>query len=88
MKFCAIVSMAVVSCFPAAAASRFDLGSLGKLARVTDPQISPDGKSVVVVVARPNYEDNRFDAELVLVGLAGGQQRVLTRDRLAVSAPR
>lgn len=40
-------------------AKRFDLDSAAKLARLSDPQISPDGKSIVVVVARANYEDNR-----------------------------
>src|SRR5689334_17280369 len=71
-----------------AAAGRFDLSSLGKLARVSDPQIAPDSKSIVVVVSRPNYEANRFDAELVLVSLGGGAQRSLTRDRQNLSSPR
>ena len=68
--------------------ARFDIPSVGKLARVADPQISPDGKSIVVIVSRPNYEDNRFDAELVLVDIASGQQRVLSHDRRQVSSPR
>jgi hypothetical protein len=59
MRFLVALSVAALTCFPAPGASRFELVSLGKLARVSDPQISPDGKSVVVVVARPNYEDNR-----------------------------
>ena len=32
------------------------------LVRVTDPQIAPDGKSIVVVMSRANYEENRYDA--------------------------
>ena len=40
-------------------AKRFDLDSAAKLVRLSDPQITPDGRSIVVVVARANYEDNR-----------------------------
>ncbi|HEV8199800.1 MAG TPA: hypothetical protein VGS03_07260, partial [Candidatus Polarisedimenticolia bacterium] len=51
----------------AASAGRFDLDTLARLTRVSDPQISPDGRSIVVIVSRPNYEDNRTDSEMVLV---------------------
>lgn len=69
-------------------ASRFDFSSLGKLARVADPQISPDGRSIVAVVSTPNYEDDRFDAKLVLIDVASHQQRFLTSERRGVSSPR
>jgi dipeptidyl aminopeptidase/acylaminoacyl peptidase len=69
-------------------AGRFDLDAIGKLVGVSDPQLSPDGKSVVVVVSRPNYDKNRNDSELVLVDVASGKQRVLTRDRSGSSQPR
>jgi dipeptidyl aminopeptidase/acylaminoacyl peptidase len=61
---------------------------LGRLVGVSDPQISPDGKSVAVVVGRPNYDKNRSDTELVLVDVASGKQRVLTRERESVGQPR
>ncbi len=72
----------------AVCAARYDLSQLGKVVRVTDPQISPDGTSVVVVVSRPNYEENRFDAELILVDTASGNRRVLTRERRELTSPR
>jgi dipeptidyl aminopeptidase/acylaminoacyl peptidase len=75
-------------CSAAMAAGRFEIATLGKLVRVADPQISPDGKSIVIVVSRPNYEDNRFDGELVLVDIATRKQRVLTHDRRSLSSPR
>jgi dipeptidyl aminopeptidase/acylaminoacyl peptidase len=75
-------------CATAVLAARFDLSSLGKLMRVSDPQISPDGKSIAVVVSKPNYEDNRFDADVVVIDIASHRQRVLTRDRRSVSSPR
>ncbi len=67
---------------------RMELEDLGRIVRISDPQIAPDGKSVVVVVSRPNYEENRYDAGLMLVGIRDGSLRALTHDRRAVSHPR
>src|SRR5262249_727255 len=69
-------------------AKRFDLASVAKLVRLSDPQITPDGKSIVVVVARANYEDNRWENELTLVDVATGAERALTSGRHDVSQPR
>src|SRR5437899_1942818 len=46
---------------------RISLDDLGKLVGVSDPQIAPDGKSIVIVVCRANVDRDRFDHELVLV---------------------
>jgi dipeptidyl aminopeptidase/acylaminoacyl peptidase len=75
---------------PGAVAStgRFDLEALARLTKVSDPQISPDGRSIVVIVSRPNYDDNRTDSEMILVDIATGAQRVLTRGRKQLASPR
>ena len=73
---------------PAKASARFGLDDLGRLIGVSNPQISPDGKSIVVVVSRSNYDKNRTDNELVLVDIATGKQRILTREREGVGQPR
>ena len=70
------------------AQKKFELADYAKFVSITDPQISPDGKSVVIVVSRPDYVNNRFNAELVIVDVASGKKRVLTQDRFAVSSPR
>jgi dipeptidyl aminopeptidase/acylaminoacyl peptidase len=75
--FCALLS-----------AARFDLSTPGRITRVADPQISPDGKSIAVVVSRANFADNRWDGELVLVDTATKAQTVATRGRRGVSQPR
>jgi len=67
---------------------RIQLDDLAKVVTVSDPQISPDGKSIVCVVSRPNFEEDRYDNELVLVEVATGAQRVLTFDRKDVGSPR
>ncbi len=67
---------------------RFTLDDLGMITRVADPQISPDQRSIVILVSRANYEDNRYDAELVLVDVETGNRRVLTRTRRHLGSAR
>jgi dipeptidyl aminopeptidase/acylaminoacyl peptidase len=67
---------------------KFELADYAKFVNISDPQISPDGKSVCIVVSRPDYVQNRYNAELVLVDVASGKKSVLTQDRFAVSSPR
>src|SRR5262245_15107454 len=81
-----IVSLLIVTA--TAQQRRMQLDDFGRLVRVSDPQISPDGKSIVIVVGRANYDENRYDSDLVLVDVATGAQRTLTNDRRSVSHPR
>jgi dipeptidyl aminopeptidase/acylaminoacyl peptidase len=71
-----------------AQARRITLEDLGTIVRLSDPQISPDGRTIAVVVSRPNYDENKHESELVLVEIGTGAQRVLTRGRAKVSFPR
>ncbi len=66
----------------------FDLAWVGKILRITDPRISPDGKSLAVVVAHPDYDEDIYASDLVLVDTATGKTRYLTHDRKHVSFPR
>jgi len=85
----AVVMLLVVVVLPAEqAARRFGLDDFSKVARVSDPQIAPDGRSVAVVVARPNLDDNRHDTELILVDVATGGEQKLVAGHLGVSSPR
>lgn len=67
---------------------RMQLEDLGRVVRVSDPQIAPDGRSIVIIVSRANYDENRYDADIVLVDVATGNQRTLTSERRGVSHPR
>jgi len=71
-----------------ALADRWSPDDRFRLTGVSDPQISPDGKSVAVVVSRPNVKDNRNETEIVAVDIATGAQRPLTFERRGVAAPR
>ena len=88
MKLTVGIASVVFLCLPGFGANRFDVGHLDKIRRVADPQISPDGKSIVIVVSRPNFAEDRYDADLILVDASDGRQRTLTHDRRAVSSPR
>jgi dipeptidyl aminopeptidase/acylaminoacyl peptidase len=67
---------------------RIELEDFAKIVTVSDPQITPDGKSIVCVVSRTNLEQDRFDRDLVLVDIATGAQRTLTTSRKDTGFPR
>ena len=46
--------------------------------RVSDPQVSPDGKQVAYVVANVELEENRSNSDIWLVPIDGGEPRKLT----------
>jgi dipeptidyl aminopeptidase/acylaminoacyl peptidase len=68
--------------------ARLELNDFDKLVSLSNPQLSPDAKSVALVVGRPNLDKNRTDTELVLVDVATGKHRVLTHERRGIGQPR
>jgi len=66
---------------------RFDLEALRRVVSLRDARLSPDGKAIVMVVSRPNYDKDRFEGELVLIDVATGAQRILTDGRPEVGSP-
>lgn len=70
-----------------AQARKIELGDLQKIVGVSSPEISPDGKSIVSIVSRVNWDEDRHDSQLVLVDIATGAQRPLTNIRKGLSSP-
>jgi dipeptidyl aminopeptidase/acylaminoacyl peptidase len=68
--------------------THFTLDRINQIVGLSGPQISPDGKSIVVAVRRAEPETNRWATELVLVDVATGAHRSLTPSRKQVSHPR
>ena len=64
-----------------AQARKIALGDLQKIVGVSNPEIAPDGNSMVIVVSRVNWDEDRHDSQLVLVDIATGA-RILPRGRL------
>ena len=66
---------------------KIELGDLQKIVYVSNPAISPDGKSVVIIVSRVNWDEDRYDSQLVLVDIATGAQRQITNVRKGLDSP-
>src|ERR1051325_8613800 len=80
----------IVLLFVATAAfgERLKVDDAFKLVSVSDPQISPDGKSIAAIVSTPNVAEDRFDSDVVLFDVAGGGKRTLTHERRGLTSPR
>jgi dipeptidyl aminopeptidase/acylaminoacyl peptidase len=68
-------------------AARLHIADLNNIVRISDPQISPNGDSVVFVVAHTNLKKDRSDSEIAIIDLATHQMRILSR-RPDASFPR
>ena len=76
---CVVLWAACLLAWPAgeAAARTFQLGDLQKIVTLGDPQISPDGKAIAVIVSTPDWKTDKPRVELDLVDAARGQRPVL-----------
>ncbi|HZP02581.1 MAG TPA: S9 family peptidase [Terriglobia bacterium] len=61
---------------------------LAKVQRISDPQVSPDGKWVAYVQGAADLEANKVVKHIWLVPLEGGQARQLTRGEGSDTRPR
>ncbi|MDE2451087.1 MAG: hypothetical protein KGO22_19075 [Gammaproteobacteria bacterium] len=78
-----------VGCSTALGAVRdFTLADLRSLVSLSDPQVSPDGRQIAVVVSRPDWNTDKATHEIDLIDVATGTRRALTRYRTDVSSPR
>jgi dipeptidyl aminopeptidase/acylaminoacyl peptidase len=73
---------------PLGAQERLTFDHLRRSVGVGGTEITPDGKTIVVSVTRPNYERNKNESELYAVDVATGATRQLTFDRRSVSGAR
>lgn len=72
----------------ATAAPAFQLGDLQKIVSLGEPQISPDGRRIAVIVSTPDWKTDKSKQELDLVDVASGTLRRLTWKREGISSPR
>jgi dipeptidyl aminopeptidase/acylaminoacyl peptidase len=84
--------LALVACLaaPAHAAGPhpFSVHDLVALERVSEPQVSPDGRQVAFVVRATDLEANRGNPDLWLVGMDGSGLRQLTTHETSDNQPR
>jgi dipeptidyl aminopeptidase/acylaminoacyl peptidase len=67
---------------------RISADDMTKVVRISDPRISPDGKTIAIVVSRGNLKDDAWDAEIDFVDVASHRLRVMTHDRTGASSVR
>ena len=77
-----------LSAHAATAAPAFQLSDLQKIVNLGEPQVSPDGKRVAVIVSTPDWKADKSKQEIDLVDTTSGARRVLTWKREGVSSPR
>ncbi|MDR3350643.1 MAG: S9 family peptidase [Prevotellaceae bacterium] len=58
---------------------RLTANILNSFGRISDPQVSPDGKTVLYGVSYPDIAENKSNRELFTVGTDGNGRRQLTR---------
>ncbi|OGU76713.1 MAG: hypothetical protein A2V93_03610 [Ignavibacteria bacterium RBG_16_34_14] len=84
----AVLTLLIAGQLQIHAQKKFELDDFDKLVSLSDPQISPDGKSIVLVVSKPDLVENKYRRELQIVNIANGSTSTLTYDRPSVSHPR
>ena len=81
-----VAVLALVVALPARqAVRRFTFDDFSKVKRVADPQFSPDGKSIAIIVSEPNLDEDRYVASLVLVDIATSKTTTLVDGAKAIS---
>ena len=70
-----------------AAESRYSFELSRRVVGVSSPRVSPDGRSIAFIVARPDFDRNHNDTELWVADAVSGQPRPLTFERRTVSSP-
>lgn len=70
------------------AQKRFEINDMDRIHTLFDPQISPDGKSILVVVAKPDTLTNTFKSAIHKIDISTQNSQQLTFDRATVRSPR
>lgn len=82
------LGIALACAWPHPSAARtIDFPDLRSEVSVSSPVISPDGKSIAIVVGKNDFEKDQITNQLMLVDVASGAQRALTQGRDDVNSP-
>ena len=67
---------------------RFTIDELLKVRRVSDPQLSPDGKRVAFTIGDVNFDANRVVTHIYVMPIEGGTMKQLTTGDSSATSPR
>ncbi len=84
--FIVIVVLAVAA--PGQTARQFTIDDLLRVRRVSDPQVSPDGRMIAYTVTDMDKSANRGKTQVYLVAIEGGEPKQLTDAAQSSSSPR
>lgn len=80
--------LALGACAFAQASRPLEIEDLFRIKRVSDPQISPDGKWIAFVVTEVSKEANKMNSDIWLIPSSGGEPRRLTTSPSGDANPR
>lgn len=66
----------------------FTIDDLLRVRRVSDPQVSPDGRWIAYTIADTDKPANKRTTQIYLISSEGGEPRQLTSDKQSSSGPR
>ena len=83
-----LVSLPLVLATQLSAKAPFTFDAMMKLARISEPQLSPDGKLVAFTVQTVDFQNNSKPSQIYVVPLAGGTPSQLSHDGTSNTRPR
>jgi dipeptidyl aminopeptidase/acylaminoacyl peptidase len=89
-RFVIAISVLVLSFTAVATAQqgRYTVEDLLKVRRVSDPQVSPDGRQVAFAIGDVNFDANRVVNQIYVVPVGGGSPKQLTSGTSSSTSPR
>lgn len=91
MRFLISISVLLVALSHGAVAQErgpFAIDDLLKVRRVSDPQLSPDGRRVAFAIGDVNFDANRIVTQIYVVPTDGGDPKQLTKGDSSSTSPR
>lgn len=83
-----VLSLASVMAKAQQPARPFTIEDLLKIRRVSDPQISPDGRWIAYTIADTDKDANKRTTQVYLISIDGGEPRALTNEKQSSHSPR
>lgn len=87
VKAAGAAALALTAMATSALAAAPTTRDFARIVRLSDPHVSPDGKSVILVESRADLDDDKIKSELFLVDLQSRAVRPFTRGREHAGAP-
>jgi len=89
LKIVGVAALSATAALAQAPGARpFDFAAMAQIARISDPQLAPDGTKVAFVVSKIYLSENETSKQIYIVDIEGGEARQLTFEDDANHHPR